>query len=166
MGPPGPPGAPGAPGAPGLTPTFSADNGGTTIGPIVVGPASTALAATGVIAVPAGARVEVWARVFYHITGGQPGTLFTGVVAIPQPPGPPVIYLDGTADTIPAGVSDRTVTFAGSEGSAGSFPALPAGSYIFELRASKAVGALAAVVDGLPPAVTPGARLTVAVIPP
>jgi len=44
----------------GLTSTFSADNGGTTIGPIVAGPASTALAATGVIAaVTPGARLTI-----------------------------------------------------------------------------------------------------------
>jgi len=163
VGPPGPPGhigPPGPPGAPGLTPTFHADNGGTTI-PVAIAPVITSLADTVPVVVGAGDRVLVWARTFFHIT--HAGTLFTAVVAIPQPPGPPAIFLDGTADTVAAG--DRTVTFAGAQGSGVSTPPLPPGTYIFQLQASVTGGAVA-VVDGFPPAVTPGAQLTVAVLPP
>lgn len=134
-----------------------ADNGSTTI-PIAIAPTATALVVTGPVVVLAGQRVLVWARIFAHFT--HAGTLFSAVVATPTV-GPP-IFLDGTADTVD---SDATITFAGAFPGATSTPALPAGTYTFTLQASVTGGAVG-VVDGFPPAVTPGAQLTIEVVGP
>ena len=134
-----------------------ADNGSTTI-PIAIAPTATALAVTGPVVVLAGQRVLVWARIFGHFT--HAGTLFSAVIATPTVG--PSIFLDGTADTVD---SDATITFAGAFPGATSTPALPAGTYTFTLQASVTGGAVG-VVDGFPPAVTPGAQLTIEVVGP